>query len=74
LPFNAATTSGSWWSSYTGAFDAATALGMNVIVAPWLQNGLIGDTTAFYQMWDVMLNKYRGNSNFYFDIMNEPWG
>ena len=73
MPFNAATTSGSWWGSYTAAWDAATALGMNVVVAPWLQNGTVSDTTSFYQMWDTVINKYSGNSNIYFDIMNEPW-
>ncbi len=73
MPFNSATTSGSWWNSYIGALDAVSALGMNVVVAPWLQNGTVSDTTSFYQMWDVMINKYGGNSHFYFDIMNEPW-
>ncbi len=73
MPFNAATTSGSWWGSYTAAWDAASALGMNVVVAPWLQNGTVSNTTSFYQEWDVVINKYSGNSHFYFDIMNEPW-
>ncbi|GCF10232.1 cellulose binding domain-containing protein [Dictyobacter arantiisoli] len=73
LPFNAATTSGSWWGSYTAAWDAASALGMNVVVAPWLQGGTVSDTTSFYTMWDTVINKYSGNSNFYFDIMNEPY-
>jgi hypothetical protein len=74
MGFNAATTSGTWWNSYTAALDAATALGMNVIVAPWLQKGTVSDTTSFYQMWDTMIAKYGGHSNFYFDIMNEPHG
>jgi hypothetical protein len=73
LPFNAATTSGSWWGSYTAAWDAASALGMNVVVAPWLQGAYVSDTTSFYQMWDTVINKYSGNSNVYFDIMNEPY-
>jgi hypothetical protein len=73
LPFNAATTSGSWWGSYTAAWDAASALGMKVVVAPWLQNGTVSDTTSFYSMWDTVINKYSGNSNIYFDIMNEPY-
>ncbi len=73
MPFNAATVSGSWWGSYTAAWDAASALGMNVVVAPWLQNGTVSNTTSFYTMWDVVINKYSGNSHFYFDIMNEPW-
>jgi hypothetical protein len=70
---NAATTSSTWWNSYTAAFDAATALGMNVIICPWLQGGTVSDTTSFYQMWDTVVNKYGGSSNFYFDIMNEPY-
>jgi hypothetical protein len=74
MPFNAATTSGSWWGSYTAAWDAASALGMKVVVAPWLQNGRVSDTTSFYNMWDTVINKYSGNSNLYFDIMNEPAG
>ncbi|WP_308011870.1 RICIN domain-containing protein [Actinacidiphila acidipaludis] len=74
MGFNAATTSGSWWNSYTAALDAATALGMNVIVAPWLQGGKVSDTASFTQMWDTMINKYGGHGNFYFDIMNEPYG
>ena len=74
MPFNRATVSGSWWNSYTAAFDAATALGMNVVLAPWLQNGNIGDTTSFYAMWATVINKYINNSNVYFDIMNEPAG
>jgi len=73
MGFNAATTSGTWWGSYTATLDAATALGMNVIVAPWLQNGKVSDTASFYQMWDTMIGKYGTKSNFYFDIMNEPW-
>jgi hypothetical protein len=74
MGFNAATTSGSWWNGYTAALDAATALGMNVIVAPWLQGGKVGDSASFYQMWDTMINKYGSRGNFYFDIMNEPYG
>jgi Ricin-type beta-trefoil lectin domain/Cellulase (glycosyl hydrolase family 5) len=70
---NAATTSSTWWNSYIAAFDAATALGMNVIIAPWLQGGTVSDTTSFYQMWDTVINRYGGSSNFYFDIMNEPY-
>ena len=72
MPFNAATVSGSWWGSYIAAWDAASALGMKVVVAPWLQGGTAGDLTTFYTMWDTVINKYGGNSNFYFDIMNEP--
>ncbi|MER7835970.1 RICIN domain-containing protein [Streptomyces sp. NPDC096040] len=74
LGFNEATTSGTWWNSYTAALDAATALGMKVIVAPWLQNGKVSDTASFYRMWDTVINKYGGHGNFYFDMMNEPWG
>lgn len=73
LGFNAATTSGTWWNSYTAALDAATDLGMNVVVAPWLQNGKVSDTASFNRMWDTVIAKYGGHANFYFDIMNEPY-
>jgi hypothetical protein len=73
LPINSATVSGSWRNSYTAAFDAASALGMNVVIAPWLQNGTVSDTNAFYAMWNTVIATYGSKSNFYFDIMNEPW-
>jgi hypothetical protein len=71
---NSATTSTSWWSSVTAAYDAASDLGMNVVIAPWLQGGRVSDTTSFYNMWDTVINKYGNNSKFYFDIFNEPQG
>ncbi|MFF5494468.1 cellulase family glycosylhydrolase [Streptomyces aquilus] len=74
MGFNQATVTGSWWNSCTAAFDAATDLGINVVLAPWLQNGVVGDTNAFYAMWDTVISKYQGNSRVYFGIMNEPWG
>lgn len=73
MGINTATTSSSWWSSLTGAYDAATALGMKVILCPWLQGGKVSDTTAFYKMWDTVIAKYGSSANFYFDIMNEPY-
>jgi hypothetical protein len=74
LGMNAATTSGTWWGSYTAALDAAGALGMNVIIAPWLQGGTVSDTNSFYQMWDTVIAKYGSSANVYFDVMNEPYG
>ncbi|WP_426513235.1 RICIN domain-containing protein [Dactylosporangium sp. McL0621] len=71
---NTWTTSSSWWNSLVGAYDAANALGMNVIITPWLQGGKISDTNAFNSMWDTVVAKYGGNSNVYFDMMNEPYG
>jgi hypothetical protein len=72
MPFNHTTVTDAWWNSYTAAIDAALALGMKVVLAPWLQNGVIGST--FYSDWNIVINKYNSNSNVYFDIMNEPWG
>ncbi len=73
---NPQTTSSSWWNSLVAAYDAADALGMNVMIAPWLPPGAgrITDMNAFNAMWDVVINKYRGNSRFYFNLVNEPWG
>jgi hypothetical protein len=46
------------------------------MITPWLPpgGGRVTDMNAFYARWDVVINKYRGNSRFYFDIVNEPWG
>ncbi len=74
---NEKTVSSSWWGSYIAAFDAASALGMKVMIAPWAPPGgpsYVTDTTAFYNMWNVVINKYNSNSKFYFEIFNEPSG
>jgi hypothetical protein len=70
---NTWTTSSSWWNSVVGAYDAANALGMNVIITPWLQGGRISDTNAFNAMWDKVVAKYGNTANVYFDMMNEPY-
>jgi hypothetical protein len=74
---NEDTVSSSWWNSYIAAFDAASALGMNVMIAPWAPPGgpsYVTNTTAFYTMWDTVIKKYNSNSKFYFEIFNEPSG
>jgi hypothetical protein len=70
---NTWTTSSTWWNSLVAAYDAASALGMNVVISPWLQGGRISDTAAFNAMWDQVITKYGNTSNFYFDMMNEPY-
>jgi len=74
---NDKTTSSAWWNSYIGALDATLAQGMNVMIAPWAYPGAcacVKDTTAFYKMWDTVINRYLGNPNMYFEIYNEPGG
>ena len=75
MPFNPATMSGSWWNSYTGGPGRGQRAGHERGAShPGCRTGQSSDTTSFYTMWDVVINKYGGNSHFYFDIMNEPWG
>ena len=72
---NEKTVASNWWASYLAAFDAASALGMNVMIAPWPPPGgpnKVTNTAAFYAMWDKVINRYGKNSHFYFDIYNEP--
>ncbi|WP_432932854.1 ricin-type beta-trefoil lectin domain protein [Microbispora sp. CA-135349] len=74
---NPQTTSSSWWNSLVAAYDAASALGMNVMIAPWTPpdgSGRFADINAFYRMWTTVIGKYGGKNNFYFDMANEPWG
>ena len=78
LPVNPYSVSGSWWSSYTGAIDAAVAKGFKVILGYWegtaAKDGLIDNTTSFWSMWSTITTRYAGSSLVYFEPMNEPFG
>lgn len=78
LPVNPSTVSQSWWSAYTGAIDLAASRSMNVILAYWegssSRDGLIDNTTRFWNMWQTIVNKYGSNSRVYFEPFNEPHG
>ena len=78
MPVNYPTVSGSYWNSYTGAIDAATAKGMRVILSYWeaasSRNGTVDNLTQFWSMWQTIVSKYSGNAGVYFEPMNEPYG
>jgi endoglucanase len=78
MPVNFPTVSGAYWNSYIGAIDAAAAMGFKVILSYWEANssrdGLVDNLTQFWSMWQTIVNKYAGNSNVYFEPMNEPHG
>ena len=79
LPINPYTVNGSFWGSYTGAIDAATAQGFKVILSYWegtgsAKDGLIDNTTSFWAMWSTVTSHYVSNSLVYFEPMNEPYG
>ncbi|MEV0806322.1 ricin-type beta-trefoil lectin domain protein [Micromonospora sp. NPDC050200] len=78
LPINPYTVNGSFWSSYTGAIDAAVAKGFKVILSYWEgsahKDGLVDNTTSYWNMWQTVVNTYGGNSLVYFEPMNEPFG
>jgi hypothetical protein len=78
LPINPYTVNGSFWASYTGAIDAATANGFRVILSYWEgvahKDGRVDDTNAYWSMWQTVITKYAGNSNVLFEPMNEPFG
>lgn len=79
LPINTHSVPGTkWGNAYTGAIDAATAKGFNVILSYWeddaASGGRIDDMDAFNAMWDSVVRKYGSNSRVYFEPMNEPHG
>ena len=78
LPINPASVGTTWWKSYRGAIDAATAGGDQVILSYWEANtskdGLIDDVAAWNKMWDTVVREYRGNPRVYCEPMNEPHG
>jgi hypothetical protein len=74
MPINEPSVSQSWWGVYTGAIDKALSKGMKVDLCYWAwHNGKPDDMTAFWTMWTTVTNKYKSNSNVYFEIMKEPY-
>jgi endoglucanase len=78
LPINPPSVLESWWGPYSGATDKALSRGMKVIICCWesnsSRNGLVDDLAQFWDMWQVVVNKYGGNANVYFEVFNEPHG
>jgi hypothetical protein len=77
LPINEPSVSQSWWGAYRGAVDAALSDGMKVILSYWAESNTVGtitDMSAWNTMWDTVVSDYGGNSNVYFEPMNEPYG
>ncbi len=78
IPVNYPTATTSWWNSYTGVIDAATAKGMNVIIGCWesasSKDGIVDNGEQFWAMWQVVVNKYSQNPHVFFEIFNEPHG
>ncbi|WP_030321737.1 glycoside hydrolase family 5 protein [Streptomyces sp. NRRL B-3229] len=79
LPINPYTVNGSYWKSYRGVIDAATAQGFKVIVSYWegtgdRKDGFIDDEATYWPMWNTVVKAYKNNSRVYFEPMNEPHG
>jgi ricin-type beta-trefoil lectin protein/cellulase (glycosyl hydrolase family 5) len=73
MPINEPTVAG-YWNTYTGAIDQALTKG-KVILAYWaVSGGRPRDVAAYDRMWDTVVAKYAGNSNAYFEVINEPYG
>jgi hypothetical protein len=79
LPINPYTVNGSYWKSYRGVIDAATAQGFKVIVSYWEgtganKDGFIDDPATYWPMWNTVVKTYQHNQRVYFEPMNEPHG
>ncbi|MFI1990733.1 RICIN domain-containing protein [Actinoplanes sp. NPDC020271] len=78
MPVNYATVAGSYWASYTGAIDMATAKGLKVILSYWegasSRDGLVDNATQYWSLWQTIVTKYSSNANVYFEPFNEPYG
>ncbi|SNY24898.1 Cellulase (glycosyl hydrolase family 5) [Paractinoplanes atraurantiacus] len=73
MPINEPTVA-SYWTTYTGAIDQALTKG-KVILAYWAHSGgRPADVAAYDRMWDTVVARYAGNSNAYFEVINEPHG
>ncbi|MEV5613236.1 cellulase family glycosylhydrolase [Streptomyces sp. NPDC052225] len=79
LPINPYTVNGSYWKSYRAVIDAASDQGFKVIVSYWegtgaQKDGFIDDASAYWPMWNTVVNAYKHDSHVYFEPMNEPHG
>jgi Cellulase (glycosyl hydrolase family 5) len=77
LPINPPSVNSSWWGAYRGAIDAALSDGMKVIISAWTESSSVGtvtDQSAWYSMWSTVVSDYGGNSQVYFEPLNEPYG
>jgi hypothetical protein len=77
IPINEPTaTNATWWPAYKGIFDAAISKNMKVMVGYWFKPGVgtVPDMTAFYNMWQAVVDAYGTNDLVYFDVINEPSG
>ncbi|MEU9346898.1 cellulase family glycosylhydrolase [Streptomyces sp. NPDC048278] len=79
LPINPYTVNGSYWKSYRGVIDAASARGFKVIVSYWEgtganKDGFIDDEATYWPMWNTVVKAYRHDPHVYFEPMNEPHG
>jgi hypothetical protein len=77
IPINEPTvTNASWWAAYKGIIDTAISKNMKVIIGYWYKPGVgtVSDMTAFYAMWQAVVDAYGTNDLVYFDVINEPSG
>lgn len=78
LPINPSTVLQGFWPRYSSIISRASAKGMKVIVAYWegasSKDGKVDETTAYWLMWDAVVNKYIKNENVFFEVFNEPHG
>lgn len=78
LPVNPSTVISAFWSTYKGAIDKASSKNMKVLLGYWegssSRDGLIDNTTTFWQMWDTIVANYKSNTQVYFECFNEPHG
>ncbi|WP_245194463.1 RICIN domain-containing protein [Kitasatospora phosalacinea] len=73
MPVNEPTVN-TWWGPYSGAIDGALGKG-KVILSYWAYSGgKPAGTTAFYQMWDTVVETYGADPDVYFEVINEPYG
>ena len=76
LPINIDTVTGPYWQAYRGAIDAATAQGVNVMLAQWesIANRDGRADAGSDAMWDTVIQAYGSNEKVLFEIYNEPVG
>ncbi|WP_188316541.1 cellulase family glycosylhydrolase [Solihabitans fulvus] len=80
LPVNPATVNDPWWNTYKGTIDAATDLGMKVVLGYWEETpgghhkGVVVNPANYVAMWNRVVQDYTNQPLVNFEPMNEPFG
>jgi hypothetical protein len=75
MPVNASLCQGWNWWIYSGAINGIRQSGCGVILCYWCTgSGTIGNSDAWFTMWDTVNSSYGNDGGVIYEPLNEPYG